>query len=207
MAKNAKNAKNAIVNTTSDLSKEDKKVLAEVKKQAIELALQNLQDAIGKDIAITTGQAGKLLASLDSQLSKLASDVAKTDEDAPVWALELYPVQIMIGEEEHKWVEVTGLDRNAKVQIVDNDGKCEILVSARSSKSIEEKVYFDALVESGKDLTKAIALRKAVAGKKFNQLFAIAKAQDKERLTRKYAKLVPPMSTVTKATNKKAIVA
>jgi len=188
-------SKNAIV--TTELSKEDKKALQEVKAQAIATAMLTLEKAIGKDIALATGQAGKLLAGLDSQLERLAKEVKLTDDNAPVLALDLFPVQFTVGDKSYKWVEVNGLDRNAKVQIIDNNGKCEILVTPISSKSMEETAYFKALVDAGKDLTKAVALRKAVSGRKFNQLFAIAKAQDKARMIKKYSKFVPPMASVS----------
>lgn len=199
MAKNAKNAKNATVAIATDLTKEERKALAEEKKLAIATALNDLQIAMDSDIALTIGQAGELLAGLDSKLTEMAKAVKKTDENAPVWALNLTPIQIVINDVTHKWVEVAGLDRNAKVQIVDNKGKCEIIVTPLTSRSMEEKAYFDALVASGKDLTKAVALRKAVSGRKFNQLFAIAKAQEKERLEKKYSKFVPPIATVEEA--------
>jgi len=116
------------------------------------------------------------------------------DEKSELWTLDLTPVTFTREGKKYQWVEVSGLDRNAKVQIVDNNGKAEVLVSSAKARSMEQQAYIDALVAAGADLTKAVALRKAVAGKTFRQVFANAQAQEKARLEKKYAKFIPPMA-------------
>ena len=184
-----KNTKNATAKTAEQI-----KVEREEKRQAILQALAVIKEQADSDILLVASQAGHLLAELDTTLAKIANDVSETDKDADLWNLDLIPVTIVKENVTYRWVEVKGLDRNAKVQIVDNKGKAEVIVSPTSSRSMEQQAYIDALVEAGKDLTKAVALRKAVAGKTFRQVYANAQAQDKARLEKKYSKVIPPMA-------------
>jgi hypothetical protein len=191
------NKKNATDNTKTVEAvapEKTEKELAAEKRKAIADALAVIQKEANSDIMLVAGQAGHLLAELDATLAKIATDVAETDKESELWKLELHPVTIIKDKKTFKWVEVSGLDRNARVQIVDNNGKAEVLVSPTNCKSMEQQAYINALVEAGKDLTKAVALRKAVAGKTFRQVFAVAQAQDKARMEKKYSKIIPPMA-------------
>jgi hypothetical protein len=190
--------KNATTKTTENVAaaapEKTEKELAAEKRKAITDALALIQKEANSDIMLVAGQAGHLLAELDATLAKIASDVAETDKESELWKLELHPITIIKDKKTFKWVEVSGLDRNARVQIVDNNGKAEVLVSPTNCKSMEQQAYINALVEAGKDLTKAVALRKAVAGKTFRQVYAIAEAQECKRVEKKYSKIIPPMA-------------
>lgn len=175
-------------------TKETKKREADEKRMAIAEALAIIKKAAESDVSLLAGQAGELLASLDVTLAKIARDIVKTDENAVLWELGLQPVTIVRDEQEYQWIEVAGLDRNARVQLIDNNGKVEIMVSPINAKCMEAQAYFEALVKAGKDLTKAVALRKAVSGRTFRQVWAVAEAQEKARLEKKYAKVIPPMA-------------
>lgn len=193
--------KNTNTTTTTNANAEvaiDKKAQAkleaEAKRKAIADALALIQKEADNNIELVTSQAGHLLSSLDSVLAKISDDVKKADEKSELWSLDLTPVTFTRDGKKYQWVEVAGLDRNAKVQIVDNNGKAEVLVSSSKARSMEQQAYIDALVAAGKDLTKAVALRKAVAGKTFRQVFANAQAQEKARLEKRFAKFIPPMA-------------
>jgi hypothetical protein len=190
--------KKATTKTTENVAaaapEKTEKELAAEKRKAIADALALIQKEANSDIMLVAGQAGHLLAELDATLAKIAFDVAETDKESELWKLELHPVTIIKDKKTFKWVEVSGLDRNARVQIVDNNGKAEVLVSPTNCKSMEQQAYINALVEAGKDLTKAVALRKAVAGKTFRQVYAIAEAQECKRFEKKYSKIIPPMA-------------
>lgn len=198
------------VKTTHDIVpdkkviKEVQKTEAEMKKQAIEKALALIEEQAKSDVTLIVGQAGKILASLDTVLARIAEDVVKTEENAAVWNLELTPITISIKDVKRQWIEVAGLDRNARVQLIDDgQGKIEIVITPKKARSMEAQAYFNALVVVGQDLTKAVALRKAVAGRTFRQVWAIAQAQEKARIEKKYAEFIPP-TPVQKAKLEKA---
>lgn len=164
------------------------------KKAAIDAVLALIAKDAQKGVTMTTGEVGKLLAQVDGVLSDLAAKVAKTDENAPVWNLDLTPVTITIAGEKRQWIEVSGLDKNARVQLSDDGtGKVVVHVTPKKAKSAEAKAYFDAIVGATKDLTVAVTVRKAVAGKTFRQVWAIAGAQQQKRVEKKFADLCPPM--------------
>lgn len=184
-----------ITNNATIDAKEQAKIDAEAKRKAIADALALIQKEANNNISLVASQAGHLLSSLDATLAKIAEDVAKADKSSDLWALTLTPVTFTRESKKFQWVEVSGLDKNARVQIIDNNGKAEVVISSSKCRSMEQQAYIDALVSAGKDLTNAIALRKAVAGKTFRQVFANAQAQERVRMEKKYAKFVPPMSS------------
>lgn len=206
--KNTNTTTNNTTNANAEVivdKKEQAKKEAEAKRQAIANALALIQKEANNNIELVTSQAGHLLSSLDSVLAKIADDVKKADEKSELWSLDLTPVTFTRDGKKYQWVEVSGLDRNARVQIVDKDGKAEVLISSAKVRSMEQQAYIDALVAAGKDLTKAVALRKAVAGKTFRQVFANAQAQEKARIEKRYAKIVPPMAEQKEETEKKPV--
>ena len=190
--------KNTTNTTAANTTATDKAAAEKAKKQAIADAIALLQAETARDIATTAASAGAILASLDGILSSLAEKVKKTDENAKLWALELVPVTVKVKDEVRQWVQVNGLDRNANIQIVDDgNGVCLVNVAAKKVKSAEQQAYYDAIVGGSKDLTVAVAVRKAVAGQTFRQVFAVAQRQERDRMQKKYENLAPTLSLVS----------
>ncbi|HKM06626.1 MAG TPA: hypothetical protein VJ869_06520 [Sphaerochaeta sp.] len=175
--------------------------MAKTEKTAEEMAKEEMAKALALvaskakgDTALSVNEAGRLLASLDAILVDIAKQTVAIDPKAPVWDLKLIPIQVKLSDGVHKWVEVQGLDRNARIQIIDNGrGACDVHVVSLKSNSAEATAYFEALVGSSKELTAAVTTRHAIAGKTFNQVYTIAKAQEQKRIEKKYGDICPPV--------------
>ena len=184
----------------------DKKTAELTEEQKAKIALAEAMTLIGtkgkEACKESINKAGALLAQLDSIHATITADVIKLGEDKAVWELELVPVTVKLSDGNHKWVEVNGLDRNARIQIVDNGaGACHVHISAKSSKKLEQTAYFETLVGATSEFTGLVVARKAIKGKTFNQIFAIAKTQEQERAQKKFANIAPPVfEKVVKAT-------
>ena len=197
----SKNAQNVTTLKTEAVDK-----VAE--REALDKAIALIASKAKGSLEMSVNEAGKLLASLDTIFIDIATQVAAVDPKAPVWALDLIPISVTLSDGKHQWVEVKGLDRNARVQISDaGNGACLVHVSALKSRSAEATAYFETLVGSSKDLTAAITTRKAVAGHTFRQVFAIATKLEQDRIQKKYADMCPPKSEATATLIKKTDVA
>jgi len=201
----SKNANNVTTKTDTTMTPAQLKAERIAKKLALETALNVVTEEGRKSSQDSINNAGKLMASLDTILANIARDVVALDPTAPVWNLELVPVTVKLSNGMHKWIEVNGLDRNARVQIIDDNGACKVHITAKNSKSSEATAYFEALVNSTQELTYAVTVRKAVCGKSFNQVMAIAKAQEQARIEKKYADICPPVIAKKATLIKKAI--
>jgi hypothetical protein len=194
-------------NNTQNTTAIDKemKTTEKERKAAIDAILALIASDAKKGVAMTVGEAGKLLAQVDLVLADLAEKVYRTDENAPLWSLDLTPVTVTVAGNKRQWIEVSGLDKNARVQLSDDGaGKVLVHVTPKKAKSAEAKAYFDAIVGATKDLTVAVTVRKAVAGRTFRQVWAVAQAQEQKRIEKKFADLCPPLVESPKVVKKAA---
>ena len=153
------------------LTKEER----EAKKQALAELIESLSADAIRDVVTRTSEMGMLMAKVDEVLASLADEVVKTGEDKALWSLSMTPVTVTVDKQKRQWIEVSGLDRNARVQLTDDgNGNVIVHVTPLKAKQPEAKAYFEAVVSATKELTIATTLRKAVAGHNFRQVWTIA---------------------------------